>query len=423
MAIVTPPPSRWRRLRTRIGSSTAANGAYRLIGFVLAAVLVIGVLFLGLIAVKWIANTDPVQAAWGNPFNDDEKSKSPSDEKKDDDEEDTSPPTIGAVESPDGAAALFGGKKSNWTEVKGSKNAGWIYSGARIDLDIPEGYRVDYVAHSCAEAKGEGGTYGPAKANVRLATVWDVGDETTCPDDSKYAQAKAEAEKKPKVGDNPAGGNPPTGGTFSLGCGDKNVGAVQSLLGISVVCLGTEYDAYTWRSVPIKVDATCPEGWICTLHLAEGDKIIVTETPGKYSIVAGTFRRKTGYPSGDAVHNACELLIKEKTFGASQNPKFDVFPHGFTCDGTKLTKSDSTAGTVGTTDLTKLASAELVAKIVGGSSSNWSELPGSNGKGWKYKGPSANLTVPPSSRIDHPNGSSNPGQSVTTSEATLWILS
>ena len=213
------------------------------------------------------------------------------------------------------------------------------------------------------------------------------------------------------------------GGTRNMGCGDKNVGAVQSLLGISVVCLGTEYDAYTWRSVPIKVDATCPEGWICTLHLAEGDKIIVTETSGKYSIVAGTFRRKTGYPSGDAVHNACELLIKEKTFGASQNPKFDVFPHGFTCDGTKLTKTDAPAGTAGTTDLTKSASAELVAKIVGGSSSNWSELPGSNGKGWKYKGPSVNLTVPPLSRIDHPNGTSNTGQSVMASEATLWILS
>lgn len=125
----------------------------------------------------------------------------------------------------------------------------------------------------------------------------------------------------------------PGGVPFQLGCGPtKNVGEVQQMVGLSIVCLGTEFDAYTWRSVPIKVNAIVPAGWIATLHLA-GDRVVVTETPGTYEIVAATFRRVKGYPQGDAVHNRCELLHKEQVFGASQTPSFPVFPHGFTCDG------------------------------------------------------------------------------------------
>lgn len=249
------------------------------------------------------------------------------------------------------------------------------------------------------------------------------------------------------VAPNPGSGN---GGQFSIGCGDKNVGAVQELIGLSVVCLGTEYDAYTWRSVPLAVDGTCPEGWICTLHLAEGDKIIVTETSSKYSIVAGTFRRKTGYPGSDAVHNACALLTKEKVFGASQNPRFDVEPHGFSCNGNQKTATQPVAPAAVQQQSVQVQSApaqvhapvvqpvpqapaqdvvepntcpsfdEAIAQV-GGNGGDWAQIE-INGFKFGPGAPLTTLTVPPGGRIDHAGGSATSG-TVDADEATVWYLS
>jgi hypothetical protein len=217
------------------------------------------------------------------------------------------------------AAQTFGGKDYEWSVVPGSNNTGWVYSGPIREIKIPPGYRADYPGNTCDEP-GSAGVFGPVKVTRGAPlTVWHVPGETRCPDTGQQVSPK------------PQGQPPSVGGQFSLGCGDKDVGAVQNLIGISVVCLGTEFDAYTWRSVPIAVAAICPQGWICTLHL-QNDRIVVVQGDGsKYAIKAGTFRRLAGYPEGDSVHNACALLVKEQTFGASQTPSFHVEAGNFSC--------------------------------------------------------------------------------------------
>ncbi|MBI4035082.1 MAG: collagen-like protein [Candidatus Chisholmbacteria bacterium] len=122
------------------------------------------------------------------------------------------------------------------------------------------------------------------------------------------------------------------GQDFHLGCGDKDVGAVQNMIGLMIDCIGTEFDAYKWRSVPHSFAATLPDGFEGTLHLKDG-RIVVTYTAGGYEIQAGTFRRLSGYPEWDAVHKPCELLQKEREFAAMQTPTFDVQPLGFECPG------------------------------------------------------------------------------------------
>ncbi len=238
---------------------------------------------------------------------------------------------------------------------------------------------------------------------------------------------------------------PAPGIQYQLGCGDKNVGAVQNKIGLSVVCLGTEYDAYTWRSVPQVVDAILPDGFIGTLHLAN-DKIVVTQDPGKYPIVAGTFRRKAGYPAGDAVYNACDLLIKEQAFGASQTPSFKVEAQGFSCDNQQTTTSSSvptqqpaqptqvpqvsqpatkpapptivpaTASKPGNTCLTL----SNVSTTIGGNTSSWTVLPNTNGEGLKYNGPAVLLKAPATGRVDTDGATLRNGQTATVASATYW---
>lgn len=196
------------------------------------------------------------------------------------------------------------------------------------------------------------------------------------------------------------------------------------MIGLSVVCLGTEYDAYTWRSVPIKVNATVPDGWIATLHLSS-DKIVVTEKPGTYEIVAGTFRRKAGYPSSDAVHNACELLRKEQAFGASQTPSFTVSPLGFTCDGSASVQTQSAPSSQQPAQASGPAcptTPAQAASLIGGNANTWNVLPDSDNTGWKYgpRAPSMTLTAPSFGRLDTVSGTFRNGQTTQASEATLW---
>lgn len=263
--------------------------------------------------------------------------------------------------------------------------------------------------------------------------VWDIFDD----DDNTPALISTTGDV-PTTNSQPGGYTAPNNGTTpTMGCGpDKDVGSVQQLIGLSVVCLGTEYDAYTWRSVPIEVDATCPEGWVCTLHLA-GDKIIVTDQAGLYAIVAGTFRRISGYPSGDAVYSPCDLLVKEQVFGTSQTPRFDVFAGpGLNCDGTSSISVNpaqapqpaapaqpapqAPAPVAPEPQIQCPGSQAEVASAVGGDASSWSPLQ----DGWKYGGsdnpaPSASLSVP-YGRLDYDGGSARAGQPVTVSEATFW---
>lgn len=211
-----------------------------------------------------------------------------------------------------------------------------------------------------------------------------------------------------------------------LGCADKDVGAVQAMIGLNVVCLGTEYDAYTWRSVPVKVNANVPEGWIATLHLSNGE-IVVTEKQGTYEIVAGTFRRKAGYPSNDAVHNACELLRKEQAFGASQRPSFTVSPLGFTCDGVsgasaQVQPSAPSSQPAQVSGLACPATPAQASSLIGGNALNWSVLPNTDNTGWKYgpRAPLVTLIAPSFGRLDAPSGSFRNGQTTVAGEATFW---
>lgn len=302
---------------------------------------------------------------------------------------------------------------------------------AAIDRALIKGRAsIDQIKDTVDDAAFDGLTFEELVADIRDLKAPKVGTTPTAP------AVSGGTTQQPAT---PSG----TGvtGSYKTGCDGKDVGAVQALIGLNVVCLGTEYDAYTWRSVPIAVDAICPSGWVCTLHLKDGDRVVVVEGNGtKYNIVAGTFRRKSGYPSGDGVHNACELLRKEQVFGASQTPKFDVSAQGFTCNGTTVTSSSSAStatqamtqqqgasqppasnSTGQTKD--KIDTKEEAASAAGGDVSNWTALDGSNNTGFKFKANKAiSLKVPDGARIDHAQGSANPGQSVTASEATLWIL-
>lgn len=284
---------------------------------------------------------------------------------------------------------------------------------------------ADYVLVA-ANDKGE--ETRTVKVSVKGKPVTSPSPTTVKPSES----AKAAPSESAKTSASAQSASQPATSQSQLGCAGKDVGAVQALIGLSVVCLGTEYDAYTWRSVPIKVNATVPEGWIATLHLS-GDKIVVTEKSGTYEIVAGTFRRKSGYPSVDAVHNACGLLAKEQAFGASQTPSFPVEAMGFSCDGKVSVQSQPAqpapaavqqpAQAAPAPATTKPGNTCLtlanVTNIIGGA--NWREIPGSNGEGLKY-GPATPvmLKAPDHGRLDSPSGSARNGQTTTANEATYW---
>ncbi len=101
---------------------------------------------------------------------------------------------------------------------------------------------------------------------------------------------------------------------------------------VDVQRIGTEPCSWVWRSFgKATVVATCPDGWMCTLHLND-DHIQVIKGDGKtYTIKAGTFRFVAGFDQSDAVHDACQLLAKEQGFGQGENPSFPVEAGNFTC--------------------------------------------------------------------------------------------
>ena len=197
----------------------------------------------------------------------------------------------------------------------------------------------------------------------------------------------------------------------------------KQALGLDVQRLRTEASAFVWRSVPNAVSATCPNGWVCTLHLASGEIKVFAGDGTKYQIVAGTFRNvlSKAYPSGDAVYGVppCELLSKEQSFGASEVPSFSVSAGNFTCFAAE-TEDDTDA--VVTTCPTTPAEA---AKLLGGNASNWSTQEDWNGDGWKYGpgAPGVTVTSPEFGRVDYALGALKDGQSASgVTEATFWCL-
>lgn len=122
-----------------------------------------------------------------------------------------------------------------------------------------------------------------------------------------------------------------------------NTATAKSVLGLDVQRLNSETgDGFVWRDTRSVIDATCPLGWICTLHVDNGKVYVYVGDGTSYSIFAGTFRKTGTYPSGDAVYTPCQLLQKEQQFGADESPSFDVFAGNFSCDG-QNTSTDGTS--------------------------------------------------------------------------------
>lgn len=102
-------------------------------------------------------------------------------------------------------------------------------------------------------------------------------------------------------------------------------GETKTLTGVDVQRVATEACAFVWRGTPpATILATCPSGWVCTWDVV-GDIVVVHLGVGqKATIRAGTWRMISAYPGNDAVHNVCALYQKEKAFGLSENPSFQV---------------------------------------------------------------------------------------------------
>jgi hypothetical protein len=232
-----------------------------------------------------------------------------------------------------------------------------------------------------------------------------------------------------------------TGGNFDSGDAVMNsegyrgplTREAQEAVGISLVRVGTEASAWTWRGLPHTEMATCPSGgWLCTLHL-ENDDIVVVEGNGEqYTIVAGTFRFVAAYPAGDAVWDSCDLLEKEQKFGVIEDPSFQVRSGNFSCSGDQpepaatATRTPTENGSATATPVPPVTSgqcpttSEEAAELIGGNADSWSTKEEWNGNGWLYGGPVVKLTTPHFGRIDIDGGTLRDGQSAEVSVGTFW---
>jgi len=99
----------------------------------------------------------------------------------------------------------------------------------------------------------------------------------------------------------------------------------KNLTGVDVQRLATEPCAFVWRGTPpATVVATCPTGWVCTWDVVNDIVVVHLGVNQKAEIHAGTWRFIAGYPPNDAVHDVCALYQKEKNFGLTEVPSFQV---------------------------------------------------------------------------------------------------
>ncbi len=140
-----------------------------------------------------------------------------------------------------------------------------------------------------------------------------------------------------------------TGGDTGINTSESclTTGEAKAALGLDVQRLGLEACGWVFRSVGVgSAQATCPDGWVCTLHLADDSINVYVGDGESYTIVAGTFRMIDAYPSNDAVHEdpPCELLRKEKNFGQVEDPSFPVDGGNFTCGDDDNSRSSGSSG-------------------------------------------------------------------------------
>ena len=102
-------------------------------------------------------------------------------------------------------------------------------------------------------------------------------------------------------------------------------GEVKTLTGVDVQRIGTESCAFVWRGVtPATTIATCPLGFVCTFDVVNDVVVVHLGVNQTANIHAGTWRFIAAYPPTDAVHDVCSLYQKEKAFGLSEVPSFEV---------------------------------------------------------------------------------------------------
>jgi hypothetical protein len=192
------------------------------------------------------------------------------------------------------------------------------------------------------------------------------------------------------------GQQPPANSTNADGFGGIITADAKTALGIDVQRLRTEASAFVWRSIPVSVQATCPTGWTCTLHLKSGEVKLFVGDGKNYDIVAGTFRRIQDYPANDAVHGnpPCDLLAKEVKFGLGENPTFPVTAGNFTCTNQATTQIQPTAAAPAqqptAVDKKSQVSTDWLTKNVGGT--GWKKF-SDDGCSWKYAAGSAAVTM------------------------------
>jgi hypothetical protein len=89
--------------------------------------------------------------------------------------------------------------------------------------------------------------------------------------------------------------------------------------------IGNEPCAFVWRGAPgVTTTAICPSGYVCTFDVVDDIVVVHLGVNQTARIRAGTWRMIAAYPSNDAVHNVCNLYYKEKAFGLSEVPSFEV---------------------------------------------------------------------------------------------------
>jgi len=100
---------------------------------------------------------------------------------------------------------------------------------------------------------------------------------------------------------------------------------VKTLTGVDVQRVATEPCAFVWRGASNStVNATCPSGFVCTWDVVNDVVVVHLGVNQSATIRAGTWRYINAYPPSDAVHDVCVLYAKEKAFGLSENPPFEV---------------------------------------------------------------------------------------------------
>lgn len=95
--------------------------------------------------------------------------------------------------------------------------------------------------------------------------------------------------------------------------------------GVDLQRIGTETCAFVWRGAPGETTtAICPSGYVCTFDVVNDIVVVHLGVNQTAQIRAGTWRFIDTYASNDAVHDVCALYQKEKNFGLTEVPLFQV---------------------------------------------------------------------------------------------------